>query len=146
MSKILRNLNMNKRHCEYLLKPLEKIGALKSFLYDISSYHGVLAFKSSMLKRWPFFSSSSVMQSNILKSLIFEKSILWEGSRSFACILYIRHMYIHTYWKSPRFNIFKRKAKGIGIDLYLLIPYQYWFLGLMVTYNPFIVIALNCFS
>ena len=142
MSKILRNLNRNKR---LRITTWENRG-LKSFLYDISSYHGVLAFKSSMLKRWPFFSSSSVMQSNILKSLIFEKSILWEGSRSFACILYIRHMYIHTYWKSPRFNIFKRKAKGIGIDLYLLTPYQYWFLGLMVTYNPFIVIALNCFS
>ena len=134
MSKILRTLNRNKRHCEYLLKPLEKIGALKSFLYDISSYHGVLAFKSSMLKRWPFFSSSSVMQSNILKSLIFEKSILWEGSRSFACILYIRHMYIHTYWKSPRFNIFKRKAKGIGIDLYLLTPCHHTNIGFWASW------------
>ena len=98
MSKILRNLNRNKR---LRITTWENRG-LKSFLYDISSYHGVLAFKSSVLiivhtspsfKRWPFFSSSSVMQSNILKSLIFEKSILWEGPL-LAFFTYI-HTYIH---------------------------------------------------
>ena len=106
MSKILRNLNRNKRHCEYLLKPLEKIGASKVFF--MTSYHGVLLSNHLLIilfKRRPFFfsSSSSVMQSNILKSFIFEKSILRRGwgplLASFLCIL-------PTYIENPPGSIY----------------------------------------